>query len=322
MTATDSVRLTPDALHWLRTEVTAVLTRPAVFRIQGPGAVECLQGVLTSDVVRPGAGSLIYGALLTPKGMIVLDLWAARLDDGFLLLVEPSAKEPALEFFRRHLPPRLARVTDLTGETALLRLIGAKSRPAVEAVGLEWPEAPGRVVRSGNLIAGWHEPTAPWAGFLAGPEEELGTVLDRLQAVGILVGGESHLEAARILAGWPGLGREIGTKTLPQEVRFDDLGGVSYTKGCYVGQETVARVHFRGHPNRLLRGITLSGTHLPASGAPIISGGREVGTLSSVLAVGETGYGLSVLRREVEPGSEVDLAGHPARVVGLPHDPA
>src|SRR5258708_9948328 len=63
------------------------------------------------------------------------------------------------------------------------------------------------------------------------------------------------LELGRILAGWPRLGAEIDQKTLPQEVRYDDINGVSYTKGCYTGQETVSRLHFRGHTNRHLGGL-------------------------------------------------------------------
>ena len=79
--------------------------------------------------------------------------------------------------------------------------------------------------------------------------------MSRLVAAGARPGDEGDHHAARILAGWPALGAEIDERTLPQEVRYDEIGGVSYTKGCYTGQETVARLHFRGHPNRELRGL-------------------------------------------------------------------
>src|SRR5204863_149594 len=72
----------------------------------------------------------------------------------------------------------------------------------------------------------------------------------RLAAAGAVEAEPAMLELARILAGWPRLGAEVDDKTIPQEVRFDEIGGVSYTKGCYTGQETVARLHFRGHANR------------------------------------------------------------------------
>ena len=77
----------------------------------------------------------------------------------------------------------------------------------------------------------------------------------RSTGAGATGGTSEDREAARILAGWPRLGAEIEERTLPQEVRYDEIGGVSYTKGCYTGQETVARLHFRGHTNRELRGL-------------------------------------------------------------------
>jgi aminomethyltransferase len=138
----------------------------------------------------------------------------------------------------------------------------------------------------------------------------------RLVAAGGVAGLPHDAEAARILAGFPRLGAEIGDKTLPQEVRYDEIGGVSYTKGCYVGQETVARVHFRGHANRMLRGVSWEG-EAPTE-MVVTADAREVGRITSSLQSEKGGFGLAVLRREVEPGSEVLVAGRPARVNPLP----
>jgi folate-binding protein YgfZ len=159
---------------------------------------------------------------------------------------------------------------------------------------------------------------APWRALALGPRAELDALSLELQAVGALAGGDEHFEAARILAGWPALGREIGEKTLPQEVRYDEIGGVSYTKGCYVGQETVARVHFRGHPNRQLRGLLWDGEGV-APGQGVSTGEREVGRLGSVLEVGTRHYGLAVIRREVGDGAIVTVGRiATARVCELP----
>src|SRR5260370_1129980 len=76
----------------------------------------------------------------------------------------------------------------------------------------------------------------------------------RLGAAGAVLSDGAALELMRILAGWPRLGAEVDDKAIPQEVRYDEIGGLSYTKGCYTGQETVARLHFRRHPHRQLRG--------------------------------------------------------------------
>ena len=120
--------------------------------------------------------------------------------------------------------------------------------------------------------------------------------------------------------GWPALGAEIGDKTLPQEVAFDEIGGVSYTKGCYTGQETVARVHFRGHPNRELRGLLWKGVEELHSEV-VEAADKEVGRFTSLVVTPTRRFGLAVLRREVLPGLAVTAGGQPATVVSLPFSP-
>jgi folate-binding protein YgfZ len=124
-----------------------------------------------------------------------------------------------------------------------------------------------------------------------------------------------------VLAGWPALGHEIDEKTLPQEVRFDEIGGVSYTKGCYVGQETVARVHFRGHPNRHLEGLLFE--REPTTHSAVLAEGNDVGRVTAQVWLGSKHrwLGLAVLRREVDPGSSLVASGVGATVVPLPFAP-
>ena len=157
----------------------------------------------------------------------------------------------------------------------------------------------------------------PFDFMVVGPDAVIAALDERLGEVGGAMGGIEDAEAARILAGWPALGAEIDDKTLPQEVRFDELGGVSYTKGCYLGQETVARIHFRGHPNRELRGLEWEDA-LPLNGRAIEGMGREAGTVRSTLIVGGRRLGLAPIRREVATGDLVVAGGRPARVVALP----
>src|SRR5512147_749635 len=112
-------------LDRVRHGATIVATTPAVFRVSGPGALTCLQGLLTNDLEKPGDGSLVYGALLTPKGMIVVDSWVIRQGDTLTLILPAAGHDPVAELFRRQLPPRLARVTDLTGQASVAWLLGA-----------------------------------------------------------------------------------------------------------------------------------------------------------------------------------------------------
>ena len=146
-------------------------------------------------------------------------------------------------------------------------------------------------------------------------------------AAGARAADPGALELARIVAGWPGLVSEVDEKTLPQEVRLDELGGVSYTKGCYTGQETVSRLHFRGHPNRLLRGLEFDDEPQLAESQAVSRAERAVGRVSSVAWLPEGGtltpppgrwIGLAVLRHEVEPGAVVRAGGADARVIALP----
>ncbi|MDZ4674172.1 MAG: hypothetical protein SGI84_06935 [Gemmatimonadota bacterium] len=311
-------------IHRIRYGATAVVSTPAIFRVEGPGALTCLQGLLTNDLDTPGPGSLVYGALLTPKGMIILDLWSIRDETGFLLVAPEQSRDTALQLFKRSLPPRLARVTDLTGQWVAAWLLGELTAEKLPLAGLGEFPLPGeaRLVSTdaGAVHLACGTPTAWFRGLLIGSTDAVATARARLAAVGAVLGTGDDLETARVLAGWPTLDREIGEKTLPQEVAFDELGGVSYTKGCYTGQETVARVHFRGHPNRELRGLVWDDLSALTSEA-VIAAGKEVGQFTSLVVTPTRRFGLAVLRREILPGQPVMAGGQAATVVALPLSP-
>jgi folate-binding protein YgfZ len=133
--------------------------------------------------------------------------------------------------------------------------------------------------------------------------------------------GRDATEIARVEAGRPMWGLDMDESTLAQEANFDALGGISYTKGCYTGQETVARVHFRGHVNRNLRGVQ-SAVSIP-SGAELFDGDKPVGTVRSSVVSPRLGpIGLAMIRSEVETGAEIvarwDAAEGLARVREIP----
>jgi folate-binding protein YgfZ len=292
----DRVRL--DAL---RHGAVVVKTPPAVFRVTGSGALTCLQGLLTSDLLAPGDGALLYGAMLTPKGAIVTDAWVFRRADAVTLVMPCEGRAAALEIFGRTLPPRLARAVDLTGEVEVAWLLGDRGFQVLAKSGIGAPEGAGRIHEVGAV-------SGASATVTASP--------------GARPGDEGDHQAARILAGWPALGAEIDERTLPQEVRYDEIGGVSYTKGCYTGQETVARLHFRGHTNRELRGLWWRGDEPELANGngsrTVLSGEREIGSVRSRLTVDGRAIGLAVIRREVDPGAVVIAGGKRATVVALP----
>ena len=147
----------------------------------------------------------------------------------------------------------------------------------------------------------------------------------KFAAAGVSAGGKDTWEIARIESGRPQWGADMDDTTLPQEANFDELGAISYTKGCYIGQETVARVKYRGHVNRALSGLVIEGERVPGEGAQVTVDGKEVGRVTSAvrsIALGRP-IALGYLRREhFEPGAAVtvvDGAGEqPAHVAALP----
>jgi folate-binding protein YgfZ len=309
-------------LERLRRGAVVVTGDPAVFRVEGPGALACLQGLLTNDLDKPGEHSLIYGALLTPKGAIVVDYWVFREPDRIVLVAPIESRSTSNDLFHRQVPPRLARITDVTGQVEVAWLLGAQAFAALARSPIKpIPEAAGRTVAledpHGRLLLGLAPETAPFAAVVLGPPAAVRTFVGAVVGAGVERGTTEDLEAARILVGWPALGAEIDDRTLPQEVRYDQLGGVSYTKGCYVGQETVARLHFRGHTNRELRGLIWRGA-APLEGDAVTAAGRPVGSVRSTLVLDDRLLGLAPIRREVAPGEEVEAGGRPARVVTLP----
>jgi len=152
--------------------VTALYTGAVVSRVEagvvaltGPGAVTSLQGLLTNDVELPGDGSFVYGALLTPKGMIVVDGWAARLGATMSYTVPAvgEGREHALAIFTRSVPPRLARVIDRSADVAVYRLAGPSTLAVAVAAGLAVPPAAGRVVLTPEGVAVfWPAAGVPW----------------------------------------------------------------------------------------------------------------------------------------------------------------
>jgi folate-binding protein YgfZ len=315
--------LDPVRLARLATGAVLVRVPHAVVEVNGSGAAQCLQGLLTNDLVTPGPEAFHWGALLTPKGMIETDLWSLRRGEDVVLVIPPAGAAKALPVFARSIPPRLAKVQDRSATWAVLLLIGGQSETILHSSALlrDLPSVGKVVAGEDGMLAARADSKTPFAFLLAGPVGAIDAAALRLGAAGAAEGDGEDADAARVLAGWPALGAEIDDKTLPQEVRFDDLGGVSYTKGCYLGQETVARIHFRGHPNRELRGLEWEDA-APLSGVAIEGGAREVGTVRTTLVVGGRRIGLAPIRREVTPGDTVMAGGRPARVVSLPFQEA
>jgi folate-binding protein YgfZ len=305
-------------------------------RVQGPKASELITGLVTNDVSALPPGQGCYAAALTPKGKIIADLRIFALRDALLIDSPPRAREGWMTMVRKYINPRIARFEDESATTRQLGIFGARARTALAtATGLDvgllgtLPRY-GHValdLPAGAIIA--RVPDLELEGYeIIVPESAFEPLWERLLTEGATPAGLAAWDIARIEAGRPEWGIDIDDSTIPQEANFDELHAISYTKGCYVGQETVARVHFRGHVNRLLRGLMIpQGPVTP--GAPLSDAqGKAVGDVRSTALSPRLGpIALAMVRREVEPGATVEIiveaeAGArvavPAQVVRLP----
>lgn len=285
-------------------------------RMSGPKAAEMLTGMVTNDVAALAPGQGQYAAALTPKGKILADLRIFAEEGSFLVDAPARAAEGWLAAVRKFVNPRLVPYRDerealrdigLFGLTAhhvvsALTGIGSSALGALEPYHHTAAEVDGTRV----LVA--RVPDLALEGFeLFVPAEAFPLVWQRALAAGATPGGLAAFDIARVEAGRPEWGVDIDDTTIPQEANFDELGAISYTKGCYIGQETVARVHFRGHVNRHLRGLRyVSPEPVPFHASLFDGEGKPLGDVrSAVLSPRLGGVALGMVRREVELGTQL-----------------
>jgi tRNA-modifying protein YgfZ len=274
-----------------------------VVSVTGPDAKSYLQGQVTQDLEALGVGEGVETLLLSPQGKLEL---AARVFAGgpeeLFVEVEAGYGQTALERLARF-KLRVKATLELLG-WSLVELRG----PLAEAA------AAGQVGKDGTFVLAYR--FGPFVGVdLLGPDAALPD--------GVEVGDDAAFEVARIEAGVPRMGSELTEKTIPQEAGIVERT-VSFTKGCYTGQELVARIDSRGNrvPVRLCGVVLEAGSPAPSPGDLLLNSDREVGTLTSVGYSPQLGrqVALAYLKREVDPPAELEvmLAGGRRRADALP----
>jgi folate-binding protein YgfZ len=283
--------------------------------VKGAEAAEYLQGQLTNDVERLGVGEGCYAALLDRKGHMQADMRVLKLTEDEIWI---DTEGVTLEVVRRHLETykigRDVEVEDVTAERAILSLIGPRSAEIVGTAG-----APEHSCEKTTV----HRIDCTLVGTGLGLDlivdtEHVTPLRTTLLAMGTDEVSPEAAEILRIEAGTPRFGAEMDSSTMPAEAGIVEAA-VDFEKGCYIGQETVARLHYKGRPNRHLRGLRLSA---PApAGTPLRLGDREVGRIGgSCVSPVHGPIALAILRREAEPGAELAVGedGVTARVSDLP----
>ncbi len=276
--------------------------------MEGPGAVEFLQGILSQDVGAMEPGEVRRSFLLEPRGKLRDAFWVLRGQERVGILTGSGRVQRTRDDLA-HWKIRV-KAEFRVDERSVVEVWGVGASATVTAAGLAVPD--GWAEADGTLVA-----TVP-VGVLprivvAGRDDIPGTVPV----------GSVAATTVRIEAGEPEPGIDIDDRTIPQESGLVETA-VSFTKGCYLGQELVARIDSRGHVNRVLRGIVVGTNVIPPVGGKIMAGDRDVGTVSSV---GESlelraPIAMALVRREVEPGSPVTITWDggqvPATVRELP----
>jgi len=270
----------------------------AKFLVRGGEAAEFLQGQVSNDVEALAPGSGCYAVILNHKGKLRTDLRILRGADFFWMDSEAIGHAVLAHMLRTYALGRDVQWEDVTETRSLVSVIGPAAGELFEGPEHSFAERGGRM----------YVATALGVDVIGEPGLELD-----FEAV-----SEEAAECARIESGRPRLGLDMDAETMPQEAGINERA-VSFTKGCYVGQETVARLHWRGKPNRHLRGLRL--TEPAERGADVLLGEKVVGRVGSVSVSPRLGpIALALVRREAAPGDTVSVAGAAAEVVALPFD--
>ena len=299
----------------LREEAGFLKAQRGVLMVRGSEGLEYLQGQLTNDVESLAPGTGCYSALLDRKGHMRADMRVLNLEDGDLWLdLEPQGTPAATSHLRMYSVGREVEIDDATADWAVVSVIGPRSSQLTATEGLN-PEHAQRL-RQWEGIDVLAVATAFGVDLIvrAGEEQALAT---RLRDAGAAEVSEGAAEIVRVERGVPRFGHEMTSATIPQEAGINERA-ISFTKGCYIGQETVARLHYRGKPNRHLRGLRLE--HPAAAGDAVSLGERELGHVgTAVISPAHGPLALAILRREASPGEKVTVAGElGAEVVELP----
>jgi tRNA-modifying protein YgfZ len=300
----------------LREEAGYLQRERAALIVRGPDATEYLQGQLTNDTEGLERGQGCYAALLDRKGHLQSDMRVLQLENGEIWLdLEPASAPAVLRHLTTYSIGRDVEVEDVSERWAITSLIGPR---AAELGGFE-----GLGPEHAQRFRDWDGTevlaVATDVGIdLITKAEAAASLAALLRAAGAVEVSEPAAEIIRVESGRPRFGIDMGTESMPAEAGITERA-VNFEKGCYIGQEPVARLHYRGKPNRTLRGLRLSA---PAErGDPLRLGDKEVGQIGTACLSPAFGpIALAIVRREADEGDALAVGdgGTTAEVVGLP----
>ena len=283
-----------------------------------------LHALLTNDIAALRKGSGAYAAYLTPQGRMISDMRVIETGDRALLGVEAALASPLAERLDKLLFSEDAQVADVSSELdevgvhgpAAADIIARATGVSVDALVGQYDnaKAAGDQVSAGPLSIVRDDAFGVPGFDIYVPREAGNALRERLVQAGAVRAGDGTLEVLRIEAGRPRFGVDMDTETIPLEAGIEDRA-ISFTKGCYVGQEVIIRVMHRGHgrvARRLVRLVLPSGTGVPSPGDKILSGDRPVGEVTSAAVSPKAGAPMAmgyVHRDYAAAGSELSIGG-------------
>src|SRR5215470_1752737 len=287
-------------------------------RVTGQDRQRFLHAMVSNDTqsLQPGQGC--YATFLNAKGHLIADFVVYAETDAYLLELEPQVAPSFIEAIEYFVISEDVTFHDESGHWGLLALQGPCAAALLAlALGQEMPALPMYASTTCQLAGHTvccmrHSHTGELGYQLLAPPAALPDVWNALwahrEACEARAVGLEMLDTARIEAGIPVYGRDMTEETIPVEANLE--AALSYTKGCYIGQEVIARIEARGHVNRKLTGLLLSGDLLPEVGAKIVSPQREVGWITSAVysPARQQNIALGYVRREaLTPGTPLQV---------------
>lgn len=288
-----------------------------VLRVTGADRLTWLQGLLTNDVVALPIGGICDAAYLTPQGRMISDMRVINLGESTLLDVPGSLAEALQSKLDGLLFSEDAQVSDVSRQTVMIDVHGPNAPALVDDLADE-------IESHGRVIADAPFGVPGFSMFVDAANAE--NVIRRLTDVGAVATTLETLDVLRVEAGRPAFLIDMDEHTIPLEAGIEERA-ISFTKGCYVGQEVIIRVMHRGHGRvaKKLVGLMLAQAELPKRGDPIVAGDREVGKITSAVwsPLLQQGIALGYVHRDfTEAGTLVSVrsGGNPisARVSSFP----
>src|SRR5437016_33698 len=301
------------------------LAQRGKIKLAGRDRVRWLNGMVSNNIRDLTAGQGVYAFLLNPQGHILGDLYSYNRGESLLVETDRPQLEKVLSVFRKYIIMDQVEIEDISEKLSSIGIAGPHSGEVLKAAGFQfsqlealqftditWQQINVTLMRHDNpLVESYELWSAPG---------ETKTLREALANAGATPVGEAAVELLRIAAGIPRYGQDIRERDLPQET--EQSRALSFTKGCYIGQEIVERIRSRGAVHRTFLGFEIAGP-LPTPGAKVQVDGKDLGEITSIASLPTDGnerkVALGYCRREVAtPGREVVIGDTKARISPLP----